>query len=162
MLKYCGIVLVSGAISMYGAYLAGRLGKNRALREALYELLIHIKAGIDYGAAPLSDIFASFQNELLESVGFTPILKDGSHDAFRKAIESEVIKLPNEISKLYESLAASLGKSGLSKVESELVARYMSLISTEEDKLSKKEQVKQVLYRRLGLLCGLFAALLLI
>ena len=147
---------------MYGAYLAGRLGKNRALREALYELLIHIKAGIDYGAAPLSDIFASFHNELLNSVGFTPILKDGSHDAFRKAIESEVIKLPNEISKLYESLAASLGKSGLSKVESELVARYMSLISTEEDKLTKKEQVKQVLYRRLGLLCGLFAALLLI
>lgn len=162
MLKYAGIVLISGAISLYGAHLSYRLRRAGQIRGALYELLLHIKNGIDNGALPLDDIYAGFYNKLLDECGFLTPLKSRTPGALANALTNSDLRLPAEMERLYASLAGQLGKSGFRKSESERLARYMALIGLEEEKLRKTEEVRQVLYRKLGLLCGLFAALILI
>ena len=58
MVKYIGILLVSGAISLYGAHLAAVRTEKAKMRGELLELLARIKHGIENGALPLADIYA--------------------------------------------------------------------------------------------------------
>lgn len=162
MLKYIGIILVSGAISLYGAHRSFLLKAWRSEREALYELLVYIKNGIDNGALALGTIYGGFENALLEKKGFTSLLKSGAPDAFSRALEQSELRLCGETRRLYETLAANLGKSGFHAAESEQLTRYMNLIREENRKLDESEEIRQVLYRKLGILCGLLAALLLL
>ena len=162
MLKTIGIILVSCAISLYGAHLSGKMRRDAQRREGLYELLAHIKTCIDNGAPPLQDIFSSFRNEPLRACGFLETLQSGEPGAFPAALQHPELHLPPETARLYEAFAESLGKSGFRQTESELVARYMALIRPEEEKCKKAEEVRRVLYRKLGLLCGLLAALIFI
>lgn len=162
MLKLTGIILISGAISMYGAYLSGNVKKSRAFRKGLAELLIHIKNGIDNGGIPLTEIYASFSCKALEKCEFLSVLKDGKSESFSRALKKCEIKLAPEVSEIYERLSKELGKSSSGKSESEKLARAIALAEKEEKKLDAEDSSKIELYSKLGVLCGILAALLLI
>ena len=162
MLKLTGIILISGAISMYGAYLSGNVKKSRAFRKGLAELLIHIKNGIDNGGIPLAEIYASFSCKALERCGFLAVLKDGKSESFSRALKGCEIKLAPEVSEIYERLSKDLGKSSSGKSESEKLARAIAIAEKEEKKLDAEDLSKIELYSKLGVLCGILAALLLI
>lgn len=162
MVKYIGILLVSGAISLYGAHLAAVRTEKAKMRGELLELLARIKNGIDNGALPLADIYAGFHGETLEKRGFCTVLKSGVPDAFSKALAGVKKDLPEECAANYAALAAVLGKSGCCKTESAQIARYSGILTALEARYAKDDAAKCVLYRKLGALCGLFAALILL
>ena len=162
MTRYIGIILISGAISMYGAYLSYRIKVSAKQRKALFELMLYIKTGIENGSVKLTDIYASFDNKHLEDCGFTELLHSASPDALSHALSESNIKMPEEMKNLYLDFASSIGKSSYKASALDVCARYTELIKAEENKISEKEEKKEQLYSKLGLLCGLLAALLLI
>ncbi len=162
MLKYIGILLVSGAISLYGAHLSVLRRQNAALRAELLELLVRIKNGIENGGLPLADIYAGFNGGITEKRGFCRVLKSGVPDAFARALDEVRAFLPEEYIKIYTALAENLGKSGFRKAECEALTRAIADLSALEKKYVAKDDAKCVLYRKLGVLCGLLAALILL
>ncbi len=162
MLKYIGILLVSGAISLYGAHLSVLRRQNAALRAELLELLVRIKNGIENGGLPLADIYARFNGGITEKRGFCRVLKSGVPDAFARALDEVRAFLPEEYIKIYTALAENLGKSGFRKAECEALTRAIADLSALEKKYAAKDDAKCVLYRKLGVLCGLLAALILL
>ena len=85
MIKYVGIILVSGALSMYGSLIANKVLNTGKQRRAIIELLYCIKNGVAFGKVPLENIFASFENPILEKCGFLVLLKSKYPDALVKA-----------------------------------------------------------------------------
>ena len=162
MLKYIGILLVSGAISLYGAHLSVLRRQNAALRAELLELLVRIKNGIENGGLPLTDIYAGFNGKITEKRGFCRVLKSGVPDAFARALDEVRAFLPEEYIKIYTALAENLGKSGFRKAECEALTRTIADITVLEKKYAAQDEAKCVLYRKLGVLCGLLAALILL
>ena len=162
MLKIIGILLVSGAISLYGAHLSVLRRQNAALRAELLELLVRIKNGIENGGLPLADIYAGFNGGITEKRGFCRVLKSGVPDAFARALDEVRAFLPEEYIKIYTALAENLGKSGFRKAECEALTRAIADLSALEKKYAAKDDAKCVLYRKLGVLCGLLAALILL
>ena len=63
---------------------------------------------------------------------------------------------------IYLNLAGILGKSRSGKTEAENLSRYLAEIEKEEEKLIKSDESKIVLYRKLGILAGILAALIFI
>ena len=162
MLKIIGILLVSGAISLYGAHLSILRRQNAALRAELLELLVRIKNGIENGGLPLADIYAGFNGGITEKRGFCRVLKSGVPDAFARALDEVRAFLPEEYIKIYTALAENLGKSGFRKAECEALTRAIADITVLEKKYAAQDEAKCVLYRKLGVLCGLLAALILL
>ena len=162
MLKIIGILLVSGAISLHGAHLSVLRRQNAALRAELLELLVRIKNGIENGGLPLTDIYAGFNGKITEKRGFCRILKSGVPDAFARAFEEVRASLPEDCAKLYTALSVTLGKSGFRKAECEALTRAIADITVLEKKYAAQDEAKCVLYRKLGVLCGLLAALILL
>lgn len=162
MIKYIGIIIISGAISLYGAHLSGKVQEEIALRKAFYELLVYIKCCIENGNLPLPEIYSSFKNEIFEKYGISHNLKSQSTDAMKTALYECPVKIDSSVKSLYIQLSDSLGKSPFRLAESETLARYISLVEIEEKKLIKNDLAKKELYRKLGILCGLMAALILV
>lgn len=162
MMKYAGIILLSGAISMYGAYLSNRVKEETAVRKALFDLLLHIKCCVENGALPLDEIYKSFDSKILEKTGFIAKLKGGKSDAFYIALTQSGIRVSEEIRELYLQTAQTVGKSRFRAEEAEQLSRYISLIQMREASVMKKDEARQELYKKLGVLCGLLAALLLV
>ena len=162
MLKIIGILLVSGAISLYGAHLSAVRRQNATLRAELLELLVRIKNGIENGGLPLADIYAGFNGKITEKRGFCRVLKSGVPDAFARALDEVRAFLPEEYIKIYTALAENLGKSGFRKTECEALTRAIADITVLEKKYAAQDEAKCVLYRKLGVLCGLLAALILL
>ena len=159
MIKITGIILISSAISACGAYLSAKITQRKKFRKALFELLLYIKTCIENGNLPLNRIYENFYDSDAEKYGFLTVLRKSG---LKDALISVKDELPEELYELYLSFSESAGKSLYSSSESALCARYVELIKEKEKKIAEKEAVKQLLFRRLGILCGLLAALLLI
>lgn len=162
VIKYAGIILVSGGISMIGYHKAFKIKENITTRKALFELVLYIKNCIEEASIPLAHIYSSFENKHLEKVGFTAFIKNNSTSSFEGALETIKYSLSDNMMKIYLSLAKELGKSRSAKNETELLSRYIKLIEKEEEKLIKDDDTKIQLYRKLGILTGLLAALILV
>ena len=161
MLKYIGIILISLSVSMYGTYLSVKIRERKDIRNALLELLIYIKRSIENTYLPLDEIYKNFSNKSLEKIGFTKELCSGKKDAFLSAINIANAYLNNKLIELYHSISLSLGKSYSGNLESQKLAGYILMIEEECKTLDKEDNSKRELYRKLGLLCGLFAAIIL-
>lgn len=161
MLKITGIILISAGITMAGCYKAHKIKEGILTRKALYCLILHIKSKIESSAARLPEIYASYDNTLLNKTGFTAYLKKGGIDAFSKALEYTHLNLPDTLCKTYGELASRLGKSRSVTEESRLIEDYVREIRAEEEKIIKNDEAKLVLYRKLGIIAGLLAAIIL-
>lgn len=162
MLKYIGLILLSGGIGMYGAYLSSRLKKCGKQRKSIIELMYAIKNGVEYGGIPLDEVFNSFESDVLFSCGFMNMLRSKAPDCLYNAFMCEGLLLCEREKKLCLEFAKKCGKSGFSDSEAKLCSRYISLLEALDKESSEKEKSKSLLYTRLGILCGLFAALILI
>jgi len=161
MLKITGIILISAGITMAGCYKAHKVKEGILTRKALYGLILHIKSKIESSAARLPEIYSSYDSAFLNKTGFTIHLKKGEIDAFSKALDCTPLNLPLSLLKTYKELASKLGKSRSVTEEARLLDDYACEIRAEEEKIIKNDEAKLVLYRKLGIIAGLLAALLL-
>ncbi len=162
MLRLIGILLISVSLSLYGAYASARLAENAACRAELAELLFAVRTGIDHGALPLAEIYRSFSFRRLARIGFDRVLLAKPDASLADALEKAKPYLDGDVYELYADFASKLGKSGHVSAESALCDRYGALINEKEKSIRAREDVKRLLYRRLGLLAGLTAALILL
>lgn len=162
MIKYVGIILVSGALSMYGSLIANKVLNTGKQRRAIIELLYCIKNGVAFGKVPLENIFASFESPILEKCGFLVLLKSKYPDALVKACNCENLCLPHDEKNLLCSFASECGKSAFYENEALLCQRYIEIFEQKEKALHTEETNKAHLYSRLGILLGLVLALMLI
>lgn len=162
MIKYVGIILVSGAFSMYGSLMANKILSIGKQRRAIIELLYCIKNGVTFGKIPLDRIYDSFQSEVLSKCGFIQILKSKYPDALIRAFECPGLLLPDNEKSLLYAFACECGKSPFYENEASLCQRYIEIFEIKEKQQSTDEKNKANLYSRLGLLCGLVCAIILI
>ena len=119
-----------------------------------------IKNGIEYGGAPLDEIFGVFHSPELEACGFEEILKSRVPDALEKAMNCNGLIIGKKESDLFCEFASKCGKSGFSENERKLCERYTALAEALDKSLCAEEATRCELYRRLGVLCGLLFALI--
>ncbi len=162
MIKYIGIILTSGAISLYGAFASSKVKSAAKHRKALIELLYAIKSGIEYGGVSLDEIFCTFENSTLEKCGFISILRSPSPNAFENALECENLLISETEKALFCEFAKKCGKSYYTFGEQKLCERYIALAEAQDKKLCADENAKCTLYKRLGVLCGLLFAIILL
>lgn len=162
MLKYVGIIIVSGAVSLYGAYLSSGIIQRKKTRAALLELLIYIKSNIENAALPLETIYKNFSDKYLEKSGFIEKLRSGRPDALYYALENTDIVFDEGIMELYMGVAKNIGTSAFKDVEAEKLKSTIPLIKAQTEKLDKYDDSKSELYKKLGILAGLFLAILLL
>lgn len=162
MIKYIGIILISGASSMYGSLLANKILNTGKQRRAIIELLYAIKNGISFGNVPLESIFESFENPVLSKCGFLSLLKSKHPDALVRASKCKNLNLPNDEKNLLITFACECGKSPFYENEALLCQRYIEIFEQKDKTVCIEEKNKANLYSRLGLLCGIVFALMLI
>ncbi len=162
MMKYIGIILVSCSVSMYGAVMANKIKNIGKQRRAIIELLYTIRNSIEFGCVSLDKTFSSFHNDVLDKCGFTKILSSPYPDALSRAFESDCIILPENERLLLQAFAKECGKSAFSQNETKLCTRYINLMERNETEMLKIEKNKSALYSKLGILCGLLTAIILI
>lgn len=74
-MKLLGVLLFLSATALLTAYSLKRERRKYEEAEGLYLLLLHVKHGIFEGVLPLSEIYASFENEALAHTPFLALLK---------------------------------------------------------------------------------------
>ena len=159
MIKLAGIILVSGAISLASSHKASLIKNNIRIRKELYEFVLHIKGCIETSSTELSEIYRTYTSETLQKTGFLQILSEADGNSFEYALKNSSLFLPGALFSIYLNLAGILGKSRSGKTEAENLSRYLAEIEKEEEKLIKSDESKIVLYRKLGILAGILAAL---
>ena len=162
MLKLAGIILVSAAISFAGFHKALKIKDGIRTRRALLEFVLYVKRNIEASSSELSEIYKSYHDEALQKTGFLQILTSQDGNTLEYALKDSALQLPDSLSEIYLNLSRTLGKSRSAKTETENLARYICAIEAEEAKLIKNDETKLMLYRKLGLLSGILAALILI
>lgn len=162
IVKLAGITVAAAAISVYGAYRAAQITGRRRLRAELDDAVRVIREGIVYGAAPLAEILATVETPLLDAYGFGRLLKSGGGDAFADALRSLRGVIDGETYALYALFAEKLGKGMHTESEEALCSRLLLKRERDEVKIEADEDGKALLYKRLGLLAGLAAALVLL
>lgn len=162
MLKLAGIILISGGIAMAGFYKAFRIKESINIRKALFGFILRVQTSIESEKLSLNDIYLSYNNTVLDKTGFTEILKSGNENPFLHALEESELKLNKGIYEIYRDIAENLGKSRIAREESERLKRYISIIEKSEEELIKKDESAFILYRKLGILTGILAVIILI
>ena len=162
MLKLIGIILLSGAVSMYGAFAASNISTAGRQRKAVISLMYAVKNGIEYGGTALDEIFANFESTELEKCGFLKMLQEKVPCALENALKSQGLLIGDREKALFTEFAVKCGKSPFADGEKKLCERYIALAENLDASLSADEKAKCELYRRLGVLCGLFSALILL
>ncbi len=162
MIKYIGIILTSGAISMCGAFASCKIKSTSYQRKGLIELLYAIKSGIEYGGTALEEIYSHFENTALEKCGFIGILRQGQSNALENALNCTGLLLSDSDKALFFEFAKKCGKGFYAGNEKQLCSRYIALCELLDKKCSADENTKCMLYRRLGILCGLLFAVILL
>lgn len=163
MIRLIGIAMIALSFCYGGILVSDRIRQSQKKKKALMELLYHIQVNIAHGPVPLQDIFFSFSNEPLEQCGFLPLLRKNGPNALTEALrQCRSLGLTAEERELYGTFAERLGKSGFPESESELCLRTIEEAKHIAEKNAEKEIQRADLYRRLGPVCGLFVAALLL
>ena len=85
-MKLLGILLFLFAAALLTACVLAREKRKYEEAEGIYLLLLHIRRGVCEEALPLSEIYASFENQALEETPFLSLLrKEGLAEALKKA-----------------------------------------------------------------------------
>ncbi len=161
-MKWLGAILLIGAAYWGGTLLAREEEKKLCCLEAVSDFLSYIKRRISGDRAPLYELYTSFDNPLLENLGFLPILR--SHRKTDSKIWREAVEvLPVSASAKKELLLLGnrLGLLNLPQQE-RAIELCREAIAEELKKEKDALPVKQKTIKTLFLLFGSLLAILLL
>lgn len=160
MLKYIGIFILSLSVSAYGAVLSKQMKDTHELRSEITTLLRNIEHGIKYGSKPLSDILAECNLQRLGKSGFIYSLI--SEQNIKEAIDASLNGLTKEEKHKLYNFFTSIGKSTNSERELVLCRSYIEDFEAFEKKSLQEISTKATLYKKIGIICGIMAAIIFI
>jgi stage III sporulation protein AB len=146
-------------VCVYAGYEAAALCRQKLrITEALIVLLTYIKAQIEFFSAPLSDIYNSFHNEVLDNCKFIENLRQ---NGFADALDSIRYKLPDEVYESLTSFAAGLGKTG-KQCQIDLCNYHIGTLVNATGVIKDSLPQKTKLYTSLSVMAGLTAVIILL
>lgn len=158
-IKYIGVFAVFIACSALGFCLAGNEGKRVKNNDALISLIKHIRRKALYYRSAQSDIFESFESDLLEKNGFLDLLrKKGLYDAVES---TKCFELDDGCERALLSFASEMGTLPIVELVSSCDALIDELCENQA-RLSADSPARQKAYSSLGMLFGIMIVILLV
>lgn len=160
MIKYIGILLLSGSISCYGVIISSRIMQAFRLRSEITELLQSIERSIVYGKAPINTVICDFNTPELKKTEFCKRICDCDNP--EQVIEETLSILSGEDKKILLSFFTCLGKTrSIEDVKKNCrhVTDYFEKTQTES---VSSISSKAVLYRKISLISALLVAIIFI
>ena len=160
MLKYAGITLLSASIAVFGLIKSSEIKKALTIRKDVMGLLYAMGNALQFGGKSKEGIFKSFNCRTNELKTFLSSMLDGQNE--HESVKVHLCSLTDEDKKLLSDFFTNFGKS--TKRESELESlRHFNAEFERIGKQAEKEQLgKILLYRKLGIIIALLAAIIFI
>lgn len=156
MLKYAGILIILVCSVYYGNILSKSADSGLSITESLLYFIRYISTSIKTARLPLTDIFETFSDPILEELGFLQSVR--MYGIFESA---ELIK--DVLSKDSYEAIMYLGKNlGGIDTESQLgICSYAEEILSKDAEIIKKDlREKKKMYRLLPILAGMSVIIL--
>lgn len=159
--------LFGALLLVFTSYFCGRRlslkeGKPLSVIEALFEMLTYIRRRIKGERAPLFSLFASYEDKLLEEIGFLPIMRScrsNPKELWKTAAEQ--LELSQELKRELLIFGNELGELSYE----EQLKRFDVLIEAlegEKQRLKETLPAKQKTTRTIWLLGGILTAIVLL
>lgn len=158
MLKYIGILILSLSVSAYGALLSKNLCDTHELRKEICSLIKNIEHGIRYGSKPTAEIISACKLKNLEKSGFITALLSGENEG--AVIQSHLKMLTDEEKERLTSFFTNLGKSSYRESELDFCREYLEYFENFEKVSEKEVKEKSLLYKKIGIICGILTAII--
>ncbi len=160
IIKYAGIILLSGSISCYGAIISARLKETYLVRNEIIALLKNIERGIIHGKIPAALSLRECPDGRLKASGFCQKILDGEDP--KAVIEESLSALSKEDKKMLTSYFSRLGKSQSSEYELQSCRLIIDYFEKTQTQSEKDISAKASLYKKISIISALAAAIIFI
>ena len=126
--------------------------------EALCDMVQYIRDNIDHLMKPLPDIFISYQNDYLETIGFLPQIR---HIGLEEAWNEQSFSLSEEVFFLLSDFIRSIG-SGYRTEELRLCDSTLTRLKENLDRIHRDSANRLKLYKTVPVMFALSVILILI
>ena len=158
MLKLLGCTLTVICAALWGKEKSTEVKREAEFTRAAAELVKRTGEEIDTLCCPLSEIFSSYNDELLADSGFMDALRESG---FSAALEKYKSSFPKDVSPILESFSKRLG-AGDRAEQTALCKRTYMLICDEYEKICEKLPERTKMIKVMPPLCALGAVILII
>ena len=160
MIKYLGIMLISSGVFIFGNAKSSELSHAKKLSSELLDLFRTLERELTFENNSKLEIFSHFSGKLLNECGFIDALK---HDTnYKVAINSHLYALDKKEKELLIEFFSEFGKSISRKKEADRCKSFIAEFEQAVKQSSILRQNKAILYRKLGIICALMTAVILI
>ena len=161
-MKWIGALLLLMSSYFCGIYLAKREGAELKTIDSLISLLGYMRRRMQGERIPLYDVFAGYEDEYLESVGFLPNLRscrNGLNSIWRNSLV--VLPVSEGIFRELDIFGASMGRLSF---DEQLGCLDICITALEEEKKKLRSELpkKQKSIKTVALLLGALTAILLL
>ncbi len=160
MLKYAGITLLSASIAVFGLIKSSEIKKALAIRKDVIGLLYAIENALQFGGKTKDCIFKSFNCNTNELKAFLASMLDGQN--VHEYVKVHLCSLTDEDKKLLSDFFINFGKSTKCESELESLRHFIAEFERIGKQTEKEQQGKILLYRKLGIIIALLAAVIFI
>lgn len=160
MIKYIGIFILSCSISLYGAVLSNILKEKHAIKKEITILLKKIERSILYNSKSCIDTVRQCNLPMLEKSGFCKNFS-GCDDA-NIVINTHLSILDAEDRNMLCEFFSKLGKSSFCEYELKNLKYCLDYFEKSLADSEKNVNTKVILYKKIGLLAGILAAIIFI
>ena len=160
MIKYIGIILLSSSVCSYGFLMSKKLKQDHNVRNELTNLLRSIEHGIRYGSKPINQILSECNLPYLKKCGFITCLLSGCD--IRENTKSHLGMLTDEEKQRVTEFFSLLGRTGNSESELIFCKGYIEYFENFEKISQEQVKSKSLLYRKIGIIFGILAAIIFI
>lgn len=155
MLRYAGIALFSGGICLLGITKSAYFKEQILIRKEILRLLCSIERKVAYGKSK-DDIIKEFNSGILERCGFLSFLKAGNFKDIKE------LPIDGEDAGMLSDFYSNLGKRRSANDEAAYVKAFIREFEECGTRKTNKLITKAKLYKKLGLILALTAAILFI
>ncbi len=160
IIKYAGIILLSGSISCYGAIISDRLKETYLIRNEIITLLKNIERGIIHGRIPVALSLRECPDGRLKASGFCQKILNSENT--KAVIEESLSALSKEDKKMLVSFFLRLGKSQSSECELQSLRFIIDYFEKTQSQSEKDISTKASLYKKISIISALVAAIIFI
>ena len=160
MIKYIGILILSCSLSVYGAILSDSLKQSHNLKKEITELLRNLERNILYGSKSCVEIIRECNLPLLTKSGFTDAFS--GCDNAELTISTYLSSLSANDRQMLGEFFSRLGKSAFCEYELKNLRYYLDYFEKTLEDSEKNVNSKVILYKKIGLIAGILAAIIFI
>lgn len=160
MIKYLGIILISSGVFIYGNLKSSELSYAKKLSFELLDFLRTLERELTFENYSKHEIFRQFSGKTLNECGFIDALMFGTDST--DAVNAHLGALDKNEKEILIDFFKEFGKSISRKKEADRCRSFEATFEQAVKQAGNHRQNKALLYRKLGIICALMTAVILI